>query len=230
MSKRKAETTLGDSAPQKKQRSEKSVPAFTVSGFSKEPNGYTLLNLTSKTIKKDDLNSLQQSLKVSKSVEDIVLDHSHIGRKDLGELLKSTLQLNNIKYLSLRGVRLHEEHIECLSNQLKGNTTLKTLLLDKTTINDNKAKYIAAAIKENNSLTYVSLSENLMTKKGEKLLTTSIENKPKFQLLMFDQRNLGHIPLGAFNNIPDNDNQNTDNTSIVGNTAENADPFSDNEI
>jgi len=152
-----------------------------ISDYVRANNYLSVLNLSRNKIDNYELNSLSNGLSTNSSIKSLDLSFNLIdggGLIHIAELLR----LNSIYHLNLSGNNF-SNGIKHLSKSLRKNTTLTSLNLSGTKLQEKGTKVLSKALKENKFLNDLNLSGNYIGNEGIKLLTDSLEQNTSLKKL-----------------------------------------------
>jgi hypothetical protein len=108
------------------------------------------------------------------------------------ECLSNIIKGNSsITHVDLSGLEIGDQGAKCIAHAIKSNSTLQEIYLGKNMIGAEGAKCIAEVIKRNSKLWEIYLGRNSFRDEGVKCIADAIENNSALQKIYLDSCAIG---------------------------------------
>ncbi|XP_044170560.1 NLR family CARD domain-containing protein 3-like [Acropora millepora] len=133
----------------------------------------TSLVLDWNSIHDEGVKSLSEALRVNTSLTSLDLSHTSIGDEGANSLSEA-LRVSFLIYFVWGWINVLYEGVKSLSETLRGNTSLTSLVLDWNSIRDEGVKSLSEALRVNTSLTSLDLSHTSIGDEGANSLSEAL--------------------------------------------------------
>lgn len=174
------------------------------------------LDLSEINISHMSLISLKYLLKYNKNIKYLNLSNNYIGNDESIKIIASLFKYKHLISIDLSYNQIDDSKIEFLLNScisleslnlgfnnfenqglcqigefLKGNSTLKKLILDGNRINDIGSNYLMKGLIENKSLEYLSLKDNIIRREGTLKICKALSKNNTLRELYLQNNDIG---------------------------------------
>eukprot|EP00731_Ephydatia_muelleri_P007494 Em0003g1742a len=147
----------------------------------------TSLHLSGNEFDDQSIACLGTMLREKKMLTTLGLNHCGLGPEGLCEVCNAVRMNTTLTYIDLSENRFDDKSITCLGTMLRENKMLTTLGLNRCGLGPEGLCEVCNAVRMNNTLTYINLSENRFDDQNITCLGTMLrENKVLTSLLLMD--------------------------------------------
>ncbi|MDP5110348.1 MAG: hypothetical protein NWP47_03060 [Rickettsiaceae bacterium] len=153
--------------------------------------------LSENSIKNDGLKAIIEAINIHNSVIDLQVDSNDID--DLSESAEALKNNRSLKKIDFSANNLGDEGAKILSTILEiGNINLAELILINCEIKDEGVRYLASALKKNDTLESLFLESNEIKDQGAEYLATMLETNNALVMLYLNNNQITNIGAEFF--------------------------------